>query len=193
MTSTTRVGTLPSWRRGWAGAAALAIWIVACPMVTLVHATTLVPADFSEMVAESQVIVHGRVLTVRSTLTGGRSRTIERLVTVSVIDSMKGAVSQTVVFRVPGGQVGRYRRVMVGAPEFAEGDEVVVFLKGRAPAVPMPFGLSQGVYRVAPPDGQRLVTPLPSAGRVVRGDPARRPLAVDAFARAVRTLVDPRP
>jgi hypothetical protein len=42
-------------------------------------------------------------------------------------------------FRVPGGQVGRYRRVLIGAPEFSEGEEVVLFLKGRAPGVPFPF------------------------------------------------------
>ena len=38
---------------------------------------------------------------------------------------------------------------MVGAPQVRRGDEVVLFLKGSAPAVPMPFGLTQGVYRVS--------------------------------------------
>ena len=80
---------------------------------------------------------------------------------------------------------------MVGAPEFTSGDEVVLFLSGRAPAVPMPYGLNQGVYRVARDRGQTMVMPLVTeqAGRIVRGDPARRPLAIDAFARQVRALV----
>jgi hypothetical protein len=88
--------------------------------------------------------------------------------------------------------MGRYRRVTVGAPQFAEGDEVVLFLSGRAPALPMPFGLSQGVYRVTRDTRQALVTPLVTEGaaRVVRGDPARRPLTIDAFARQVRALVE---
>ncbi len=49
---------------------------------------------------------------------------------------------------------------MVGAPQCARGDEVVLFLKGSAPAVPMPFGLTQGVYRVnRDAAGRAMVTP----------------------------------
>lgn len=153
-------------------------------------ATTILPTDFAGMVAASPVIVHGRVVDVRAQTTAGR-RSIESLVTVTVIDALKGGGATQVVFRVPGGQIGRYRRVMVGAPEFTAGDEVVLFLSGRAPALPMPFGLNQGVYRVSRDRGQTMVTPLVTeqAGRIVRGDPARRPLAIDAFARQVRSLV----
>jgi hypothetical protein len=82
---------------------------------------------------------------------------------------------------------------MVGAPEFAAGDEVVLFLKARAPAMPMPYGLSQGVYRVTRDTaGRATVAPLVTgaAGRVVRGDPARRALDVDAFAARVRAAVE---
>ena len=156
-------------------------------------ATTIAPASFTEMASQSHVIVHGRVETVRSQTRGDR-RTIESLVTVAVIESLKGSPSASVVFRVPNGRVGRYRRVMVGAPEFREGDEVVLFLKGAAPAIPAPFGLAQGVYRVAGTRGQRLVTPLvPDPGRLVRGDPARRPLSLEAFGRAVREALERRP
>ena len=156
-------------------------------------ATVIVPADFSEMVASSELVVHGRVVGVRAQITGDR-RTIDTVVTVSVVDAFKGDPGSTVYFRVPSGQVGRYRRVMVGAPEFEEGDEVVLFLKGRPPALPMPFGLSQGVYRVARGrDGRGTVTPLvisETPGRVVRGDPARRPLEMAVFARDVRAIVE---
>jgi hypothetical protein len=155
------------------------------------RATTIVPADFAEMVAGSQIIVHGAVIDVRSQLTAG-ARTIETVITIAVANSLKGQSASTVVLRVPGGQVGRYRRVMVGAPEFVRGEEVVLFLAGRAPAMPMPFGLNQGVYRVARNGGRALVAPLvaSNAGRIVRGDPARRPLALDDFAGQVRTIVE---
>lgn len=160
-----------------------------------VHAMVTVPAQFSEMVAASQIVVHGQVTDVRPYETAGR-RTIETLVTVQVVDAYKGEPGRTVYMRVPGGQVGRYRRVLVGAPEFARGDEVVLFLKGRAPAVPMPFGLTQGVYRVVRGgNGAAIVTPLVNAGsgRLVRGDPARRPLDLASFATRVRALVGVQP
>jgi len=161
-----------------------------------VSATVVLPADFTDVVSGSAVAVHGTVIDVQSGLTGPR-RTIETVVTVSVITPLKGEPGRTVIFRVPNGQVGRYRRVVVGAPEFAEGDEVVVFLQGRAPAIPTPFGLSQGVYRVIRDSaGRALVTPSPvlarglGAERVVRGDPVRAPMPVAQFAREVRTAVE---
>ena len=110
-------------------------------------ATVFLPADFATIVNEASVIVHGRVVEIRSALTGPR-RTIESVITVTAMESLKGQPGSTVTFRVPNGQVGRYRRVLVGAPEFVEGEEVVLFLQGRAPAMPTPVGLSQGVYRV---------------------------------------------
>ena len=157
-------------------------------------ATVIVPADFAEMVAASQLVVRGRVVAVRSQMVGDR-RTIESVVTVSVDDAIKGAPGSTVVVRVPGGQVGRYQRFMVGAPSFAQGEELVLFLTGRPPAIPMPFGLSQGVYRVSRGvDGRALVAaPLLAEGRIVRGDPARRPLEVAAFVEQVRALMGRRP
>ncbi len=142
------------------------------------------------------MIVHGRVSDVRSFMSGPR-RTIESVVTLSVIDTLKGAPARTVLFRVPNGQVGRYRRVVVGAPEFEEGDEVVVFLQAHAPAIPTLFGLSQGVYRVAhDANAQAIVTPPAvmargvSAERVVRGDPVRQPMPMAAFAREVRGVLE---
>lgn len=154
-------------------------------------ATVILPADFGAMVAESQTIVHGVVTATIPQMPAGR-RSIETVVTIQIRTALKGPGSGSVVFRVPNGRFGRYRRITVGAPELAPGDEVVVFLKGHPPGMPMPYGLSQGVYRVVRgAGGQALVTPLLPAdpGRVVRGDPARRPLSIDAFAERVRAMV----
>lgn len=139
-------------------------------------ATVFIPVTFDELVTSSQVIVLGRVLSVEAEMTADR-RTISPLVTLDV-----------------AGRLGRYRRVVVGAPVFSEGEEAVVFLTARAPSMPYLFGLSQGVYRVGRGvDGHVVVTPpMVEAGsvveRVVRGDPARRPLAVDDFVTRVRVV-----
>ena len=108
-----------------------------------------------------------------------------------MLSSIKGQSAAELVFRVPGGRVGRYRRIFVGAPTFMAGDEILLFLKGRAPALSMPFGLSQGVYRVSRTTGNPMVMPVPALEGVtgtLRGDPVRRPLSLDEFTRQVRTL-----
>jgi hypothetical protein len=160
---------------------------------TATHAMVVVPAEFNEMVASSQTIVHGRVVDVRPYETAGR-RTIETLVTVQVVEALKGDAGSTVHFKLPGGQVGRYRRVMIGVPQSAPGDEVVLFLKGSAPAVPMPFGLTQGFYRVnRDASGRPMVMPPVSSERMVRGDPARRPITLETFITLVRSVAGARP
>ena len=167
--------------------------MVAVLCVAPAYATVVIPAEFGDMVTGSQVIVHGVVTGVDGVLAGPR-RTIESVVTVRVIDAIKGQTDATAVFRVPGGQIGQYRRVVVGAPQFSEGDEVVLFLSGRAPALPIPFGLNQGVYRVTRTGAAAMVTPLVAdGGRVVRGDPARRPLALESFSSRVRAIVGRQP
>ena len=185
-------------RKRWSAAFIVGVVgaIVSAMSAASLSAMVVVPAEFSEMVTASELVVHGRVVEIRPQIVGDR-RTIETVVTLTVLDAIKGQPGTTVYFRVPGGQIGRYRRFMVGAPEFVAGDEVVLFLKGRPPAVPFPFGLSQGVYRVVRDgDGRSLVTPpivSEAAGRVVRGDASRRPLELAAFARNVRAIAERQP
>ena len=169
------------------GLVAVLIAVCVCAAAASLSATTLVPADFGQMARESELIVRGTVVNVQSQMAGSR-QTIESVITLSVAETMKGTAGVQTVFRVPGGRLGRYRRVMVGAPEFTVGDEVILFLKGRAPAIAMPYGLSQGVYRIARRAGGTVVTPAvtAAAGRVVRGDPSRRPLDPQAFARQLQ-------
>ena len=173
-------------------AAAVAAGLLAS--LATVSATSVLPVDFDEMVGRAHTVVRGRVAAVRAQETMGR-RSIESLVTLDVIDVIKGSGTRELVFRVPGGRVGRYRRIMVGVPEFAPGDDVVLFLSGTFPVIPMPFGLSQGVYRVhRDASGRDLVNgPQPGQEGLVRGDPARRPVAVEQFLRHVRAVVGRQP
>jgi hypothetical protein len=96
---------------------------------------------------------------------------------------------------VPGGELGRYRTIVVGAPDFAVDQHVVVFLGAHGPTVPHIVGFNQGVFRVtrAADDSGWVVSPPPFAAgatavRVVRGDAARRPVALADFEQQVRTL-----
>jgi hypothetical protein len=150
------------------------------------------PADLGELSRDARAIARGRVVAVDAQWTDDR-RTIETVVTLEAETYLKGSLGDTVQFRVPGGWLGRYRNIVVGAPQFAVGQRVIVFLGARGPSVPFVLGLSQGVFRVADAgDGQPMVWPpavLPSArGPVVRGSLTRRVAPLAAFERDVRLL-----
>jgi hypothetical protein len=171
------------------------------PFLVLLHAppldaTVIVPLEFRELVAAAPVIVHGRVVDVRAGWVEGRRR-VETIVTLQAAEYLKGRLGEEITFRVPGGQIGRYRTIMIGAPEFSPGDEVVLFLNAAGPDAYV-YGLSLGLFRVVTDEtsGRRVVIPPPVMAKllgdaevVIRGDRARQPLAVDAFKETVRQTI----
>ena len=167
---------------------------------TSARAAVILPADLAALVTGARAVVHGRVVAVEPRWVEGRRR-IESLVTLRVEAYLKGDLGDEVTFKVPGGQMGPYRSLMIGAPGFTEGEEVVVFLNAHGPTIPWISGLNQGVFRVAENgSGVKMVLPgVPLApggeGRqLVRGDPARQRIALSAFADRVRAIVrDGRP
>ena len=112
--------------------------------VSHARATVLVPADLSELAREAQVIARGRVVRVDARWTDDR-RTIETIVSLETETYLKGQLGEMLQFRVPGGTLGRLRSIIVGAPQFAVGQRVVVFLGASGPRVPYILGLNQGV------------------------------------------------
>lgn len=159
------------------------------------RATVLVPADLGELSRDARAIARGRVMAVDPQWTEDH-RTIETLVSIEVDAYLKGSLGSVVQFRVPGGSLGRFRSIMVGAPEFVVDQHVVVFLGAHGPSVPYVLGLSQGVFRIVQAAGGSgwLVTPpamnpVTVPTRVVRGDPARRPVPLADFEQRVRDLV----
>jgi len=168
--------------------------LVSVLIAAAAHATTLVPADIGELTRDAQAIVRGRVAAVDSRWAEGR-RSIETIVTLQVQDYLKGTYGPTAQFRVPGGEIGKYRSVFLGAPQFAVDQQVVVFLAARGPELPHLVGFSQGVYRIGWSADRKteLVQPSPflpaaAATPVVRGDRARVPMALAEFERRVRAL-----
>jgi len=172
------------------GLAGLAAWLLAAPA----RATVVLPAELGDLAREAQAIVHGRVVETHAVWEDGRRR-VDTLVTIEVEDYLKGHFGDTVTIRVPGGQIGRYQSLMVGAPVFDAGDEVVLFLNASGPSLPYILGLSQGVFRVLddPTTGGKVVVPPPLVAGVTvqpvrRGDVSRRPLPLGAFSEQVRQL-----
>jgi hypothetical protein len=183
--------------------------VMCCVVATRVGATIVVPADFAELTTEAGAIAHGRIVRVEARQ--GEGLRVERLVTLQVLEYFKGGWGNVVQFRMPGGTLGRYRTVMIGAPDFSEGDEVVLFLGARPdddrdrPARPYVLGMHQGVYRVIADQatGRRMVTPPLVAGVGVgveatpsptkRGDVNRQPVELREFqGRIAAALAAPR-
>lgn len=162
-----------------------------CVLSVSMSATSFIATDLSELTREARTIARGRVVSVDSRWSADRSR-IETLVTLEAETYMKGALGTTLQFVVPGGRLGRYRSILVGAPSFEPGQRVIVFLAASAPSLPHVIGLSQGLFRVVPDADRWLVTPQPvvsaAASRIVRGDPARQPMTLADFEQQVRTL-----
>jgi hypothetical protein len=164
------------------------------------RATVLAPADLVDLTRDSGAIVRGLVAAVNSRWTEDR-RAVETLVTLDVESSLKGPLDKTAQFLVPGGTLGRYRSVVVGAPQFDVGQRVIVFLAWQGPRYPHLVGFSQGVFRVvrAAPETESIVIPSPvlrpSVGGtlIVRGDPTRQAPSLTAFEQGLRALVGAQP
>jgi hypothetical protein len=154
--------------------------------------TVVAPLDLAELVAGARTIVYGRVMRTQAVVVDGRTETT---VSLGVPAYFKGDGGREVVFRVPGGQIGRYRTVVVGAPVLQPGDEVVVFLRGDRAAMPVIVGFSQGVLRVVrPAPGATPMVLAPPFARdggaqgVKRGTGARRFVPLADFAADVRAM-----
>jgi hypothetical protein len=162
----------------------------------VLDATVVVPMDLRELVSQATVIAYGRVTGVRSVVVNDRT---ESVVTLGAPFYVKGSGGREVQFRVPGGRIGRYRTIVLGAPDPQAGDEVVVFLTGDGPVATL-LGFSQGLLKVArPSDGAVPMVLAPPvsrdaiAQRVVRGSGVPRFVPLASFVEDVRGLMTSSP
>jgi hypothetical protein len=169
--------------------------VIATLFPVALWATVLVPAEFREVVNGADLIVYARVSATEARWSDDRKH-VDTLVTLQVGTYLKGSPRETLVVAVPGGTIGRYMNVTVGAPSFNVGDEAVFFLTTRGRELPAIFGLNQGVFRVSMEGAgrRRIVTPpVMSRGNgpetVVRGDPARRPVPLETFGAQVQSVL----
>jgi hypothetical protein len=180
-------------KRGIAcGAAVLAL------SVTLL-ATVTIPTDLADVVSVATLIVRGRVVDTRA-FTDMANGPVVTAVTVSVSEVLKGTADAAVTFRVHGGELGRYRQVMIGAPTFRVGDDAYLFLKRAPDGVLWTVGMGAGVYKISPSaiagaSSPFVVNPPVVAGvtatvgeQIVRGDARRKPMNISDFSGVVRLL-----
>jgi hypothetical protein len=160
-------------------------------------ATIVVSLDLAQLVQSADIVACGRVVDVSVVRMEGRYS--DTIVTLAPSALLKGEVDGDIVFRVPGGETGRYRTVVVGAPVLRVNDELVVFLAGQPPRIPHVVGFSQGVLPIMRDDARRPIVLAPPVAeglggqRVVRGGAPTRVMMLSTFADDVRAMVEGRP
>ena len=170
---------LASPRHPHRGLFALAVLLLALTFPRSLDASVVIPATLDELAGEADLIVHARVARVDTRQAPGTLR-VERVVTLAVVRALKGSPGEALELVLPGGTFGRYRTVVPGVPEIAEGEEAVLFLRPSTTGATHLVGFSQGFLRVRidPSTGQRMVAaPVMSeiVGPVVRGATDRGP------------------
>jgi hypothetical protein len=172
---------------------ATALSLVALALGPCLQASVTVPATLDELAAEADVVVYARIAGVEMRQSA-RTLRVERVVALEVIRALKGTPPEGLQLVLPGGTFGRYRTVVPGAPDVADGDEGVLFLRTSGAAPPHLVGFSQGFMRVRvdPLTGARTVAaPIvaEAEGPVVRGATDRGPQPLARLEARIATVV----
>jgi hypothetical protein len=114
------------------------------------QATTVIPLTFDELVSRAELIFQGTVVSVRSEWAGdtGRQKRIVSYVTLSSEDVIKGETGPNYTLRMLGGTIGERTVKVSDAPEFKQGDRVILFVeKNGTQFIPL-VGIMHGCFRV---------------------------------------------
>ena len=120
------------------------LWTVA--VVTTTAATEFDAFDRQLQVHGSDVIVVGRVVSVRSAWNGDHSAIVTSAA-VAVDDAWKGPCADRIEVRTFGGRVGNVALEVEGAAQFEAGERVVLFLRRIGDAY-SPYGMRFGKFDV---------------------------------------------
>jgi hypothetical protein len=124
---------------------------------SLAPATTVLYKDFESLVKEADGIVAGTVTDVQARY--GHDRKIYTLVKIQDVQVLAGSYGRGELYvRLLGGEVQGDVLDVQGSPQFAVGDQVVLFLQGNGKQI-VPFvGWTQGVFRIQDVAGRQIVT-----------------------------------
>ena len=125
------------------GASCLILALAAC----CVFATQIEYRSPIDLGRESPLVVRGRVTALRSFWNNSGTKVFTEA-TVTVDETYKGRRTGTVSVRQLGGVVGHVRVNVDGAPAWAEGEEVLLFLEPFDGTSFQVAGFSQGKYTV---------------------------------------------
>ena len=118
---------------------------------SVARATVMVEVPFARLAAESDVIVHGRVLRTGSRLVidpaGTQPHTLTEL---DVYEPIKGDVGDRIVIDEIGGTVQDRGMWIEGTPRYRQGEECVLFLRALPDGTYRTYAMAQGHFEVRP-------------------------------------------
>ncbi len=111
-------------------------------------AATVEAMTLNDMVERAEMIVIGRVSSSRADWNARRTR-IYTYVTLVVERFLKGGAGEReITVRHWGGDVGGFRSLVPGSPQFVVGEEVLLFCAGTRARVPSVLGLALGKFTI---------------------------------------------
>src|SRR6476469_10792360 len=115
------------------------------------HATTVIPPTFDQLVTEADTIFEGTVTGVRSEWAGqGTERHIVSFVTFKIEDTMKGTLGAEYTIRMFGGTVDGQTVEVTDAPRFKVGDRDILFVTHNGTQFIPLVGIMHGRFHVQP-------------------------------------------
>jgi hypothetical protein len=162
--ATTRRPAFAARRRSWSVCLFVALALAAFFAMNAApaDASVLVPLSLEQMSAGAQNIVYAETLSTTARFAGADSQwsggggTIETVVRLKVLDTVKGQGRQELTIVVPGGTVGDLTFYLDTAPRFTVGDTAVVFLDDTGQVI----GGQQGKMNVVDGEVVRLKKPV---------------------------------
>jgi hypothetical protein len=121
--------------------AAALLLVLAAPA----ESATVLAQSVEELARASDAVLRGTVEHVASRRVGGR---IVTDVAIARAELWRGSAPAHLTIVVPGGEVDGIGQRVEGAPTFAAGEDVVVFVRGAGQGRFHVVGLAQGKYRV---------------------------------------------
>lgn len=114
------------------------------------QATTVIPPNFDQLVAEAEVIFQGTCTEVKSQWVGeGGQRHIVTYVTFQVEDALKGSPGASYTMRMLGGTVDDATMEVSDAPRFKVGEREILFVQNNGTQFIPLVGIMHGRFHIA--------------------------------------------
>jgi len=118
--------------------------------VGVTRATTVIPPEFPELVASSDYIIRGKVVSLTNEIRQREGREVPfTLAEIAVSEVIAGTPPEKVVLKMLGGKTSDGGELTVeGVPHFAVGDESIFFVKDNGTSFYPLKGVMHGLYPV---------------------------------------------